>query len=583
MGMPVAPTFDQDGWRARTSVTDPSGVNTAFDAGDAAKDADWTQVVDQLIRVRFVVKQTNSAAEAHGDMATEFILQYNNSGAGWLDVGAVGGGTEDVDFVAATGFTDGDNTTDVIGGAGGSFRTGDSMETDTPSDTVTFTDLALTQTEIEVAIIINGTAVTNLDTIDLRLLFSAGGEDPPATAMSDTAIPTITVSKSADVVLAVDSGSFIVTGTAVTPKFSIPVDSGAFVVTGSAITPDFIFPVDSGSFLVAGTAVGTIRGRTVVASSGTFVVSGTAVSTIRGRTVVAASGAFLVTGTSATPKFSLPVDSGTFLVSGTAVDTAKTIPISAASGSFLVTGSVIIPKFSLPVDSGSFLVTGVAAITGVGRVLVASSGSFLVTGSTIIPKFSLPVDSGSFLVTGIVATTTKSITLPVSSGSFTITGTSITPEFTMPVDSGSFNVSGTVATLSFSLPVDSGSFVVTGIDATTTKGVAAGETVVAESGSFLITGTDITDSYNTGPITQPRWGIFGQRYTDFGPFAVGQFCIEATDVFVAGTEVGSTFTAGVSQGDTYTAGVEKGSTFVAGKSTGELFIAGVEAGQGECP
>jgi len=190
MGMPVAPTFDQDGYRGRTNVTDPTGVDTAFDAGDTAKDTNFTWDVDTLLRMRFVVKQTNSSATTHGDLITEFILQYNNGGVGWNDVGTVGGGTEDVDFVSASGFADGDNTGQVIGS--GSNVTGDSMETNTASDSITFTDGATSETEIEVAIIINGSAVNDDDTIELRLLYSAADEAPPATAMSGTARPTIT-------------------------------------------------------------------------------------------------------------------------------------------------------------------------------------------------------------------------------------------------------------------------------------------------------------------------------------------------------------------------------------------------------
>ena len=52
MGMPVDGAYDQATFRARTSVTDPASADAAFDAGDAAAGANWTQTVDQLIRVR---------------------------------------------------------------------------------------------------------------------------------------------------------------------------------------------------------------------------------------------------------------------------------------------------------------------------------------------------------------------------------------------------------------------------------------------------------------------------------------------------------------------------------------------------
>lgn len=191
MGMPQAPSFDQDGWRARTNVPDPSGINAAFDVGDASKDADWTQDTDILFRVRFVIKQTDATAASHSNIITQFILQYNNSTAGWNDVGAVGGGTEDVDFILADGFTDGDNTTQVIDS--GTFRTGKGKETNT-STSVFFTEEALSETEIETSLVINASQVTDGDTIDLRFLYSNDDEDPPATVLEAyTAIPTITV------------------------------------------------------------------------------------------------------------------------------------------------------------------------------------------------------------------------------------------------------------------------------------------------------------------------------------------------------------------------------------------------------
>lgn len=197
MGMPVAPAFDQDGWRTRTNVPDPSGVNAAYDGGDDAANTDWTQDADVLFRTRLVVKQTVSTAINHADLITNFILQYNNTtaGSGWVNVGAVGGDVEDVQFIAASGFADGDNTTQLVGG--GTFVTGDGVENDTASDNVTFTESTTTETELEFSLEIVGAQVTDADTIDLRLLYSAGDESPPATTMSGTNIPTVTANVAA--------------------------------------------------------------------------------------------------------------------------------------------------------------------------------------------------------------------------------------------------------------------------------------------------------------------------------------------------------------------------------------------------
>lgn len=196
MGMPVLPLFDYDGFRVRDNVTDPSGVNAAFDGGDTALNTDWTQTVDELFRFRSLIKQTEAALEA-SDNVTELLLQYENNTAAagvWNAVGAVGGGTEDVDFVSATGFADGDNTTQILGA--GTFVTGDGMEVAGASDTITFLELQTTETDMEVSVIINGSQVTDGDVINFRWLYSAADESPPATTFNAaTNSPSITVDK----------------------------------------------------------------------------------------------------------------------------------------------------------------------------------------------------------------------------------------------------------------------------------------------------------------------------------------------------------------------------------------------------
>lgn len=197
MGMPVAPAFDFDTFRARTNVPDPSGVDAVFDAGDAIAGADWTQTVDQLIRIRVLVQQTNVLAENHDAQTTEFLLQYNNSGVEWLAVGAVGADVEDVQYIAATGFANGDNTTTARLGSG-TLVTGDGREVAGATDSVTFTDLSLEETELEFSIEIVGSLVTDLDTIQLRLLYSNADESPPNTVFeAETDLPTMTVDKPA--------------------------------------------------------------------------------------------------------------------------------------------------------------------------------------------------------------------------------------------------------------------------------------------------------------------------------------------------------------------------------------------------
>ena len=119
MGHVVNGTYDQDGWRARTNVKDPSGVNAAFDSGDAAKDADWTQAVDELFRVRFIIKQTTSTADAN--LQKQFRLEYNINGTGWNPVT-----NSSAVFAKDANFTNHDDTTQLIGS--GTFVTGDGID-----------------------------------------------------------------------------------------------------------------------------------------------------------------------------------------------------------------------------------------------------------------------------------------------------------------------------------------------------------------------------------------------------------------------------------------------------------------------
>lgn len=196
MGKPIAPVFDQDGFRGRDNVPDPSGVDAAFDAGDTAANTNFSYDADTILRMRLVVKQTEATAINHDALITEFIIQYDiDQAASWSDVGAVGGGTEGVDFIEATGFADGENTTLLLGGSGG--VAGESRETNNPTDSVTFTTEALSECELEIAIVFNGGVLSDGAEIDLRVLYSDGDVSPPATAMGTTLLPRITVNVAA--------------------------------------------------------------------------------------------------------------------------------------------------------------------------------------------------------------------------------------------------------------------------------------------------------------------------------------------------------------------------------------------------
>ena len=197
MGVMVAPLYDQDSFRVRDNVIDPSGIDAVFDVGDSAKNADWTQLVDTLFRVRFLIQQTDAAANVIANLATEFALQWQNTtqATGWSSV--FGGMNNHVGMSLSSGFADHDNiVTSRLGS--GSLVTGDGLETDTITDTVTFTTEALSETELEVALSLASANVNNGDLIELRWVWSELDESPPATVLDAyTNIPIITVDKPA--------------------------------------------------------------------------------------------------------------------------------------------------------------------------------------------------------------------------------------------------------------------------------------------------------------------------------------------------------------------------------------------------
>jgi hypothetical protein len=191
MGMPVEPVFSQLNFRGRTSVQNPTGINTAFDAGDAAAGADWTQDADTIFRVRYVILQSEITTANSVNTTQEFGLEYNYNGGGWTPVAAQGANTDPVQY-ADGDFADGADTTQLIGSA--QFVTGDGVEV-TPSDTITFTDEpgVVEETELEFAVEIVGGQVTDGLTLDLRVIYSLDDETPPATAFGTyTDTPTIT-------------------------------------------------------------------------------------------------------------------------------------------------------------------------------------------------------------------------------------------------------------------------------------------------------------------------------------------------------------------------------------------------------
>jgi hypothetical protein len=163
------------------------------DDGDEAgsslgtNDADWTQDVDTIFRVRFAVTETAGGTESQG-----FILRYNLAGGGYNDVGA---GTP-IQYASSAEttwtITDGDATTNrPLNWGSGSFTAGEYSE-----DAVVTGPIVLdTQwTNVEFCLTIDSAQVTDAQTFTLQVWF------PGPTALdSYSATPTITINEEAAV------------------------------------------------------------------------------------------------------------------------------------------------------------------------------------------------------------------------------------------------------------------------------------------------------------------------------------------------------------------------------------------------
>ncbi len=168
MGMPESPLWDQDTFRFRDGVTNPSSEDAAFDGSDSAANTNITHDVDTLLRCRFVIQQTNAIIDTGQAVAFELRFERNAIG-GFLEVGTQGAGA-----IAMRGIdgapVDGAATSQVLGG-GANFFAGEYKETSAGlvTGTVTADSGQVSETEIEFCFEIVGSEVSDGDTFDLRL------------------------------------------------------------------------------------------------------------------------------------------------------------------------------------------------------------------------------------------------------------------------------------------------------------------------------------------------------------------------------------------------------------------------------
>lgn len=156
-------------------------------------------------------------------------------------------------------------------------------------------------------------------------------------------------------------------------------------------------------------------GLSLAVDAGSFTLTGTAASLERGRKVVADSGSFALTGTPATLRKNLPLSAagGSFALTGSTAALEYGREVEAASGAYTITGSDAaltvqgVGGIALSVEAGSFVLTGTAAAFLQTRELVAASGAYALTGSAAdlihLIEATIIADSGSYTLTGTPA------------------------------------------------------------------------------------------------------------------------------------------------------------------------------------
>jgi hypothetical protein len=228
-------------------------------------------------------------------------------------------------------------------------------------------------------------------------------------------------------------------------------------------------------------------------SSGSFALSGTAVGLGAVRTLGIDSGAFRLIADYSYLIYEdgnyLTDEDGNYLISEDSLYETKLIvdrKISLESGAFALTGTDTATEsgYIISLGSGSFeVVVNEQYLTDEdGNILTDEDGSYLLwEGSYVDVKLTvtrLPgIESGVFALTGTALSLLHNRVIGIDSGAFTLSGTAIT------------------GLIDYRISLDSGVFVTTGTDVTLISGATANRILSIDSGNFALTGTTITLTY----------------------------------------------------------------------------------------
>jgi hypothetical protein len=388
-----APTYSQAYYRFRDNVPDPTGVDAAFDAGDTAENNGATITTDSQFRLRIAIEQTNAEAyPSTGDLTTEFLLQYNHEGGGYNTVT----GSTPVQFALCSGFANHDNTTTKRLSSANTLYTGDGLEVSGATDTIAMPELATSVVELEFSLTIDSGQVSDTDTIDFRILYSASDESPPATTMTYTVTPTLTVSAGAVThqASATLNGVGTVAAVGKNARYGTVTMVGAGTVAAIGKNARYGTVTMAGAGTVAAAGQNRRLGKTTMAGAGTLTSNGQLLA--GGSTTLAGVGSVAAAGTTYGIRY------GTVTMAGAGTVAANAQLLANASATLAGVGSVqaIGTTYAGVVHYGTATLAGVGTLDAIGlrthfgTVTMAGVGTLDAIGTLITTYYGTATLAG---------------------------------------------------------------------------------------------------------------------------------------------------------------------------------------------
>ena len=214
----------------------------------------------------------------------------------------------------------------------------------------------------------------------------------------------------------------------------LAVDSGGYTLTGTAINQKVILPPESGSYALSGQVVNLLHNRKLVVDPGGYNLTGQTVTFTLNIPITLESGAYDLTGVAA----ALLYDSVTSLIAGGYTLTGQAV-------SFLHDSIVAIL-------SGTYNLTGQDAGLLSDGALEVSAGVYNLTGQTValLAQFKNLLTSGSYISTGLSVIFLVDELQSVTSGVYIVTGQTVNltaNDLLAVIDSGGYDLEGELATL----------------------------------------------------------------------------------------------------------------------------------------